>query len=362
MIGRSIIYMPSGEQVVADNESELQGIVDSLNNRKFRFYIEAAELGVKKEDAGVIGYSKELGLLETIANTDSGRVVFLPAGKVMLDVIKAWARGIAINEFGAIEVETPEMYQANEVILTMQELFGEEPYYVRKDVVLRPASDFGVFSLYSGKNIGSLQEALRVFEMASCFRDEDASRANPLARARRFYMPDLHTFLQPEQLDDELRRHENIYLQALQATGVELLVSARTTEEEHDILRSHFDRIATETGKEVYVNIVPSRKRYWTTKFKFVYVDRMGNPIQLGTIQTDHNTAELFNIQYEGGNPTILHSSSGSIERWMYTFIDDGLTERGLYLPSWFDPMLKNSSCERDNSGKIFIPFGGSNR
>ncbi len=339
MIGTGIILKPNGDEIFIKDDETLESLIKTKITKEMGAYLRRAELGGKVNESMVVQKAIDLGYLSHTLNTNDGSATFTSKGKIIKELITQWSKSIAKNKLQALEVETPDIYKANKVILSMQDQFGEPPFYINEEEILRPASDFGVFSLYGGK---ILQESIiphRIFELANCFRQEDVNRVDLLARPRKFSMPDLHTFIQLKDLDNELKIQEDVYLDAMRSIELEFLVSVRTTTEEYTQLKKHFFYLAQQTNKEVYINIVPSRKRYWTTKIKFIYVDSLGNNLQLTTIQTDHDSAKLFNIKLKDTYPSVLHSSLGSIERLMYALIDEGLKGKHFMLPLWISPV-----------------------
>ena len=80
--------------------------------------------------------------------------------------------------------------------------------------------------------------------------------------------------------------------------------------------------IAKELKEDIIINIVPSSIKYWESKFKYVYKDSNNDYIQLSTVQVDYKTSNIFNIKMEGKNIKIIHSSIGSMERLLYSYLD----------------------------------------
>ena len=349
MLGYSLIYRENGLFNVVKNETELENLLDSLTPL-VKEYVKSTELKIERKDAKVVESATKAELLKK-QEFAFGSALFLPNGVKFLNGLKKELSDFMIEQFDPLVIKTPDAYVCNDSILELQVLFGEEPYYTRDSEILRPAGDFGVFSMLA-KNNSNYKLPVRFFEMVSCFRLEKAECINVLSRPRNFYMPDMHSFLEEKDILKELRRQEQIYINLVNSMNIDFIISVRTTETELLLIEDELKYLSDNLKKEIYVNVVPSRKRYWTTKLKFIYMDSEHNPLQLSTIQTDYDTAKLFEIKVNSEYPLIFHSSPGSVERWMYALIDSGNTKEGMFLPAKY--FSKEKKGDKD---KIFIPY-----
>ena len=76
------------------------------------------------------------------------------------------------------------------------------------------------------------------------------------------------------------------------------------------------------------IELLPERKHYWVLKHEFQVIDSVGGNAQLATVQLDMEDSERYGIRYvdekgEKKGCIILHSSMGSIERWMYALLEE---------------------------------------
>jgi len=82
-------------------------------------------------------------------------------------------------------------------------------------------------------------------------------------------------------------------------------------------------------------------------KHEFQVIDSVGGNAQLATVQLDMEDSERYGIRYvdergEKKGCIILHSSIGSIERWMYATLEEAAkaqkTGKAPSLPLWLSP------------------------
>ncbi|MEM4724673.1 MAG: His/Gly/Thr/Pro-type tRNA ligase C-terminal domain-containing protein, partial [Candidatus Hadarchaeum sp.] len=95
------------------------------------------------------------------------------------------------------------------------------------------------------------------------------------------------------------------------------------------------------------IELLTERKHYWILKHEFQMIDSVGGNAQLSTIQLDLEDSERYDIRYvdergEKRNCVILHSSIGSIERWIYAILEEAAKAQmagGVpCLPLWLAP------------------------
>jgi threonyl-tRNA synthetase len=95
------------------------------------------------------------------------------------------------------------------------------------------------------------------------------------------------------------------------------------------------------------IELLPEQKHYWVMKHEFQMIDSVGGNGQLSTVQLDLEDSERYGIFYvdEDGKKRgciILHSSMGSIERWMYAVLEEAAKQqkagKAPSLPLWLSP------------------------
>lgn len=218
------------------------------------------------------------------------------------------------------EIKTTTILKNNEKLEELQKLFGLEKFKSNEEYILAPASDFGVFSLYENTNFMQGQLPLRVYEFAKCYRVEDKKK-DSLKRPTTFNLPDIHCFIK-YNIYEEVLNHLKVYNKILEILKIPYFVSLRISEKEYQEKKDEIINIGKALGRDLIVNIVPSSIKYWETKFKYIYKDSNNEYIQLSTVQVDYRTSDIFNIKEEGENIKIIHSSIGSMERLLYSYLD----------------------------------------
>lgn len=218
------------------------------------------------------------------------------------------------------EVKTTTIIKNNKRLEELQKLFGLPKFECSQEYILVPASDFGVFSLYEDTNFKKEQLPTTVYEFAKCYRIED-KKQDPLRRPTSFNLPDIHCFIN-DKVYEEVQKHLVVYGEILRILEIPYFISLRITEKEYKEKKEDLKNIAKELRKDIIVNIVPSSIKYWESKFKYIYKNSNNEFIQLSTVQVDYTTSDIFNIKMEGKNIRVIHSSIGSMERVLYSYLD----------------------------------------
>lgn len=119
----------------------------------------------------------------------------------------------------------------------------------------------------------------------------------------------------------EAKKHLVIYSRILKILEIPFFISLRISEKEYQE-KKIIKKIAIELEKDIIVNIVPNSIKYRESKFKYIYKDSNNEYIQLSTVQGDYKTSNIFKIKMEGKDIRIIHSSIGSMERLLYSYLD----------------------------------------
>jgi threonyl-tRNA synthetase len=128
---------------------------------------------------------------------------------------------------------------------------------------------------------------------------------------------------------------------------IDYVVAFRTVEEFYSQNRPFFVRLLRLVKRPALVELLSERKHYWVLKHEFQAIDSVGGNAQLATVQLDLEDSERYGIRYvdekgEKKGCVILHSSMGSIERWMYATLEEAAKAqkagRAPSLPLWLSP------------------------
>jgi threonyl-tRNA synthetase len=324
--------------------------------------VEAPLLQLIRNEAGVKGerdapahikLMKKLELVDYEPASDIGHFRFYPKGMVMKDSLEELAYEIAVKDLRACKIETPYLYRTDEPDIAEQaSKFREKDYRLtveKKEFTLRFAGDFGLFRMMKGVTMSYRQLPVRVYELSPSFRLEQSGECVGLKRLRNFTMPDLHCFCR--NLDQGTMEYTNLFEKYTKLTNsmeIEYAVAFRVVKDFYDQHRDWFVSLLKICNKPALIELLPEMKHYWVLKHEYQAIDASGGNTQLVTVQLDVEDAARYGIFYtdEDGQKKgciILHSSLGSIERWMGSVLEqagrDQQKGKVPKLPVWLSPI-----------------------
>ena len=313
------------------------------------------EAGVKTERAapGHIKIMRKLELVDYEPASDVGHFRFYPKGTVIKDSLEDFAYEIAVKELHAYKIETPYLYRLDEPDIAEQaSKFREKDYRLfidKKEFTLRFAGDFGLFRMMKGVTMSYRQLPIRIYELSPSFRLEQSGECVGLKRLRNFTMPDLHCFCRNlEQGTSEYTALFDKYTKLTNSMEVEYAVAFRVVKSFYDEHKDWFVSLLKIAKKPALIELLPSMKHYWVVKHEYQAIDSAGGNTQLVTVQLDIEDAARYGIEYTDEDGTkkgciILHSSLGSIERWMGAILEqsakDQMKGKVPRLPVWLSPI-----------------------
>jgi len=313
------------------------------------------EAGVKveREAPAHIRLMKKLELVDYEPASDIGHFRFYPKGTVIKDSLEELAYDIAVRDLKASKIETPYLYRMDEPDISEQaSKFREKDYRLmveKKEFTLRFAGDFGLFRMMKGATMSYRQLPVRVYELSPSFRLEQSGECVGLKRLRSFTMPDLHCFCRSlEQGTAEYSTLFEKYTKLTNSMEIEYAVAFRVVKDFYDQHRDWFVSLLRTCNKPALIELLPEMKHYWVVKHEYQAIDSAGGNMQLVTVQLDVEDAARYGIFYtdEDGQKKgciILHSSLGSIERWMGSILEQAAKDqqRGKVprLPVWLSPI-----------------------
>jgi len=265
-------------------------------------------------------------------------------------LIKLWADRIA-DKLNCFTIKTPLVYNwEHPAIRSQGESFHERHYSVfgtdkEKELVMRFAGDFGLFSMLADAQMTYRQLPLRIYEFSDSFRYELHGELSGLRRLRAFSMPDIHSFC--EDVPQGMQEYKTLYKRytdLIIESGVEYGVVFRVVAKFYEEHKSDICELLSYCGKSAMIEILPEMKHYWAMKHEFCSIDAVDGICQLSTVQLDVEDAERYGIKYRTKNNEekgciICHSSIGSIERWMFSILEDALKKEKPALPFWLSPV-----------------------
>jgi len=298
------------------------------------------------------------------AASDVGNYRYYPLGALVKGLLEEFIRGIALNELGGYEIETPIIYDYSLPDINEQaKEFRQKDYHLRvgnRTFLLRFASDFGLFRMMKDASVREDALPVRMYEISKSFRLERRSECVGMRRLRSFTMPDIHSFCRDHaQGEEEFKYLTKEYDELLNRLGLPYALIARVTKLYEKEGIEFLSSMAVEMKKPVIVEVIPGMKYYWQMKDEFQFIDSTGNNLQLSTVQLDVKNSERYGLTYakkdgSRGNYVIVHSSLGAIERLYSSIIEQAYKTKALpTFPAWLSPIqLRIIPVSEDNVDK----------
>ena len=299
----------------------------------------------------------ELDLFSFPEELGAGLPVFHPKGGVIKREMEDYVRAAHIKA-GFQYVGTPHIAKDGLFYTS-----GHLPYYA--DMMFPELDDEGqkyrikamncpMHNLIFRSRGRSYRELpLRFFEFGTVYRNEKSGVLQGLTRVRSITQDDSHSYVAPEQAEDEIKHLLGFILKLLKDFGLDdfyLELSTRDTdgkkkdkfigsEEEWAKATAILEKVGRESGLELVPD--PGGAAYYGPKISVQAKDAIGRTWQMSTIQYDFNQPARFGLEYtapDGSHtqPVMIHSAKfGSIERFLGV-----LTEHyaGAF-PAWLAPV-----------------------
>lgn len=345
------IMQPDGKMIPVEEFD----FTDNENLKKFAKY-EISKIRESREAPPHTKLMRRLEIADYEPASDPGNLRWYPKGRLIKSLIEQFVTNEML-EYGAMEVETPVMYDFNHPSLSdYLDRFPARQYVVKsedKDLFLRFAACFGQFLLLHDTHFSYRQLPLRIYELTRySFRREKSGEIAGLRRQRAFTMPDCHAICADlKQAKDEFIIRFKICMHVL--SGIEIRnedydLAIRFTEKFHKENTAFITSLVKFFGKPVLVELLPSARAYWVFKWEFNFVDNQEKASALSTDQIDVENAQRYDITYvdekgENRHPMILHCSpSGGVERCIYAILEKAYREQQNgnipILPLWLSP------------------------
>ncbi len=346
------ILTPEGELIEVDKFD----FTGHENLKKFANY-EISKSRIAEKEPPHVKIMLEQELVDYEPGSDPGNLRYYPKGRLIKSLLEQYVTEKVI-EYGAMEVETPIMYDFEHPALEKYlNRFPARQYIVKsgdKKYFLRFAACFGQFLIKKDATISYKHLPLRMYELTRySFRREKRGELSGLRRLRAFTMPDMHTVAKDlKQAMEEFKKQYKLSMEVLKGVGLtpdDYEVAIRFTEDFWNENKDFIVELVKIIGKPVLIEMWKQRFFYFILKFEFNFVDNLDKAAALSTVQIDVENAERFGITYydEDGkekHPLILHCSpSGAIERVMYAILEKQAKLRNqgkkpMY-PLWLSPI-----------------------
>lgn len=345
------ILRPDGKMVPVE-EFDFKRYV---NLEKFARY-EISKVRASQQMPPHVTLMKRLEIADYELGSDPGNIRWYPKGRLIKSLLEQFV-GAKMNEYGAMEVETPVMYDFNHPSLAdYVNRFPARQYLLKsedKELFLRFAACFGQFLMVHDAQFSYKHMPMKVYELTRySFRREKSGEVVGLRRLRAFTMPDCHAFCTDlKQAKKEFVTRFKMCMQILEEIGLgkdDYEVGIRFTKNFYDENKKFIGSLAKTLGKPLLAEMWSERFFYFVLKWDFNYVDNQDKAAALSTDQIDVENAKRYDIKFvdergEKQYPLILHCSpSGAIERDVYALLEKAYKEQKKgkppMLPVWLSP------------------------
>ncbi len=299
---------------------------------------------------------KRLEIADYESGSDPGNIRWYPKGRLIKSLLEQLVTAKMI-EYGAMEVETPVMYDFQHPSLAdYLNRFPARQYLLKsedKELFLRFAACFGQFLMVHDTQFSYRHMPLKVYELTRySFRREKSGEVVGLRRLRAFTMPDCHAFCTDlEQAKKEFITRFELCIRVLEEIGLsreDFEAAVRFTKDFYEQNKDFVASLAEIFGRPVLVEMWNEKFFYFVLKWDFNFVDNQDKAAALSTDQIDVENAKRYDITYvdekgEKRYPLILHCSpSGAIERDVYALLEKAYKEqqkgKAPMLPLWLSP------------------------
>jgi len=343
------IYQPDGSYVPADqfDFSADDGLADL-------FAYERSGSRLADEAPPHIKLMREQELVDYEPASDTGNLRWYPKGLVVKRLLEQHITR-AVLDYGAMEVETPIMYDyAHPALSKYLQRFPARQYVVRsddKEFFLRFAACFGQYMIQHDMVTSHHDLPVRLYELTHfSFRREQGGEVAGLRRLRTFTMPDMHSLVRDMAMaKEEFLKQAALCLRWLDDIKLDCVPAIRFV---RSFLDEHPEFVAdlmAVLGRPALVEVWDERFFYFVAKFEMNFIDTAKKAACLSTVQIDVENTERFNIGYvaEDGSrrhPLLMHTSvSGSLDRNLYAMLENQAMRlaRGekAFWPAWLAPI-----------------------
>lgn len=345
------ILQPDGKMVPVE-EFNFKG---RENLQKFARY-EISKVRASQQVPPHVTLMKRLEIADYEPGSDPGNIRWYPKGRLIKSLLEQFVNA-KMTEYGAMEVETPIMYDFHHPSLAgYVNRFPARQYILKsenKTLFLRFAACFGQFLMVHDAQFSYKQMPLKLYELTRySFRREQRGEVVGLRRLRAFTMPDCHAFCTDlEQAKKEFITRFKLCMQILEEIGLSkdnYEAAIRFTKDFYEENKQFIASLAKILGRPALTELWKERFFYFILKWDFNFIDNQDKAAALSTDQIDVENAKRYDITYvdekgEKHYPLIMHCSpSGAIERCVYALLEKAYKEqkngKPPMLPLWLSP------------------------
>jgi threonyl-tRNA synthetase len=345
------ILQPNGKMIPVDEFDFSK--YESLG--KFARY-EISKVRAAQQIPPHVTLMKRLEIADYEPASDPGNFRWYPKGRLLKSLLEQYVTEETVR-YGAMEVETPIMYDYNHPSLAdYLNRFPARQYVLKseeKELFLRFAACFGQFLIMHDTQFSYRQLPLRIYELTRySFRREKSGELAGFRRLRAFTMPDCHAFCADlQQAKKEFVTRFKLCMRVLEGIGFskdDYELGVRFTKDFYAKNKRFIVSLVKLHKRPVLVELWERQFFYYVMKWEPNFIDNQDKASALSTDQIDVENAKRYDITFtdpEGKKryPLILHCSpSGAIERVVYALLEKAYREqqkgKAPMLPLWLAP------------------------
>ena len=220
----------------------------------------------------------------------------------------------------------------------LEDMFKVHGWTSKEDFFLKPMNCPHHMQLFADNQFSYRDMPIRYFEPATVYRDERSGQLSGLTRVRAITQDDGHLFCRVTQIKQEVTTITEIikefYTTMWMTEDYWVSLSVRWADKSKYLWSEEIWEMAEKSLEEAsQENGLPYKRIEWEAAFywpklDFMFKDAIGREWQLATIQCDFNLPQRFELEFvnekwEKERPVVIHRAiSGSLERWMWVFIE----------------------------------------
>ena len=309
---------------------------------QYLFQLEEA----KKRDHRKLGKELDLFMFHEWA---PGMPFFTGKGALVYNQLVGLIREMYV-EFGYQEVITPQIFDVNLFHKSGHyQNYKENMYFMRvdeRDFSAKPMNCPSHCLMFHNGQHSYRDLPLRMAEFGRLHRYEKSGAMHGLTRVRSFCQDDAHIFCRVDQLQTEIEGFMTLLNRVYKTLGMDNYKIYLSTRPEQrmggeDVWDMAETALADGLKKlDLPYTVNPGDGAFYGPKLDIMFVDAIGRPWQLGTLQCDFNMPASFDLKYAGEDnrehqPVMLHRAIlGSLERFIGVFLE----HTAGHLPLWLSP------------------------
>jgi threonyl-tRNA synthetase len=300
----------------------------------------------KKRDHRKLG--KELGLF-MFHEWAPGSPFFTGKGALVYNQLVNFIREMYV-EFNYQEVITPQIFDVNLFHKSGHyENYKENMYFTRvdeRDFSAKPMNCPSHCLMFHNGQHSYRDLPIRMADFGRLHRYEKSGAMHGLTRVRTFCQDDAHIFCRVDQLQTEIASFMTLLNRVYKTLGMDNFKIYLSTRPEKrmgsDEVWDRAEGALSDALKQLDLpyTVNPGDGAFYGPKLDIMFVDAIGRPWQLGTLQCDFNLPLNFDLKYTGEDnkehkPVMLHRAIlGSLERFIGVYLE----HTAGHLPLWLSP------------------------